>query len=148
MQRVERSVSIDAPPADVFAYLSDLDRLAEWQSGVIGARRTSDGRMGVGATAQVTRQLMGQRLEAPLTVTAYDPPRRLTVGSEVSGIRADATLDVAADGAGSQVSFAMEFRGSMMTAFMEPMIASAAAGDIEASLARLRSRLEGDDPAA
>ncbi|MCV0403381.1 MAG: SRPBCC family protein [Chloroflexi bacterium] len=143
MQRVERRTTIEAPPDEVFAYLADLDRLAEWQSGVTEARRTSDGEMAVGATAHVTRQLMGQRIDAPLTVTAYEPPRHLAVGSEVSGVRADATLDVAPAATGSEVVFAMEIRGSMLTAFMEPMIASAAGGDIEASLERLRSRLEG-----
>jgi hypothetical protein len=34
----------------------------------------------------------------------------------------------------------MEIRGSMMTAFMEPMIAGAAGGDIDESLRRLTER--------
>jgi hypothetical protein len=34
----------------------------------------------------------------------------------------------------------MEIRGSMLTRFMEPMIASAAGGDIEATLDRLKAR--------
>ncbi|MGH2381828.1 MAG: SRPBCC family protein [Candidatus Limnocylindria bacterium] len=148
MQRVERRAVIGAPPAMVFAYLSDLDHLAEWQSGVVSARRTSDGEMGVGATAVVTRQLMGQRLDAPLTVTEHDPPRRLAIGSEVSGVRANATLDLepTEQGEATDLTFAMEIRGSMLTAFMEPMIASAASGDIDASLKRLQARF-GASPA-
>jgi carbon monoxide dehydrogenase subunit G len=142
MQRVERSIRIPAPPAEVFAYVADLDKLAEWQTGVTAARRTSDGEMRVGSTAQVTRQLMGQRIDAPLTVTDYAPPRRLGIGSEVSGVKALATLDLAAadDGRTTDLTFAMEIRGSLLTAFMEPMIASAAGSDIEASLERLRGR--------
>jgi uncharacterized protein YndB with AHSA1/START domain len=142
MKRVERRAVIGAPPAEVFAYLSDLDTLAEWQGGIVSARRTSYGEMGVGATALVARELMGQRMEAPLTVTEYEPPRRLAIGSEVSGVKAHATLDLAPaeDGAATDLQFAMEIRGSMLTAFMEPMIASAAGGDIEASLERLKQR--------
>ena len=142
MQRVERQAVIGASPAEVFAYLSDLDRLAEWQSGVTSTRRTSDGEMRVGATAVVTRELMGQRLEAPLTVTEYDPPRRLAIDSEVSGVKAHATLDLdpAEDGDATNVTFAMEIRGSMLTVFMEPMIAGAAGGDIDASMKRLQAR--------
>ena len=142
MQRVERHAVIGASPDEVFAYLSDLDTLAEWQSGVVSARRTTGGEMRVGATAVVTRQLMGQRLEAPLTVTEYDPPRRLAIGSEVSGVKAHATLDLlpAEGGDATDVTFAMEIRGSMLTAFMEPMIAGAAGGDIDASLKRLQER--------
>lgn len=142
MQRVERSAVIGAPPAEVFAYLSDLDNLAEWQTGVTSARRTTDGEMRVGATALVTRELMGQRMEAPLTVTDYDPPSRLAIGSEVSGVKAHATLDLepTEEGSATNLTFAMEIRGSMLTTFMEPMIASAAGGDLDASLTRLRER--------
>jgi carbon monoxide dehydrogenase subunit G len=142
MQRVERRAVIGAPPAEVFAYLSDLDNLAEWQTGIVSARRTSDGELGLGSTASVARELMGQRMEAPLTVTAYDPPRHLAIGSEVSGVKALATLDLApdAEGTATDLAFAMEIRGSLLTAFMEPMIAAAAGGDIDASLARLQAR--------
>jgi uncharacterized protein YndB with AHSA1/START domain len=146
MQRVERSVRIAAPIDEVFDYIADLDNLAEWQSGVTTARRTSDGELGVGATALVTRELMGQRMEAPLTVTEHEPPRRLAVASEVSGVKATATFDLVPvdDERATTLTFAMEVRGSMLTAFMEPMIASAAGADLEASLERIGARLGRD----
>jgi hypothetical protein len=75
-------------------------------------------------------------------VTDYEAPNRLGIASEVSGVKAAAMLDLAAadDGATTDLAFAMEIRGSGMTSFMEPMIASAAKGDIEASLQRLQAR--------
>jgi carbon monoxide dehydrogenase subunit G len=142
MQRVERSARIPAPPGEVFAYLSDLDNLAEWQSGIVRAERVDAGEMRVGSSARVARELMGQRLEVPLTVSEYEPPHRLGITSEVSGVKAAATLDLAPadEGTATDLRFAMEIRGSLITAFMEPMIASAAKGDIEASLAKLTER--------
>lgn len=141
MQRVEGRARITAPPDDVFAYLADLERVAEWQSGVVSAEQTSEGEMRAGATARVVREVLGQRVEAPLTVTVYEPPRRLVIGSEVSGVKALASLDLApADGGTTDLRFAMEIRGSMMTSFLEPMIASAAERDLEASLERVKRR--------
>lgn len=141
MKRVERSARIGASPEEVFAYLADLDNLAEWQSGVVSARRISGSEMGVGSSVVVVRELMGQRIEAPLTVTEYEPPHRMAIGSEVSGVKALAELDLAPAGAAeTDLRFAMEIRGSGLTSFMEPMIAGAAGGDIDASLERLRSR--------
>ena len=142
MQRVERTARIPAPASEVFAYLSDLANLAEWQSGIVSAERVDDGPMRVGSSARVTRELMGQRMAVPLTVTDYEPPGRLGIASEVSGVKAAAMLEMtpAEDGAATDISFAMEIRGSGMTSFMEPMIASAARGDIEASLQRLTAR--------
>jgi len=151
MQRVERTARIPAPPSEVFAYLADLDNLAEWQSGIVSAERVDRGPMAVGSSARVTRELMGQRLAVPLTVTEYEPPARLGIGSEVSGVRAAAMLELsqADGGAATELSFAMEIRGSGMTSFMEPMIAGAARGDIESSLQRLQARFAsgaGDPP--
>ena len=142
MQRVEGRARLAAPPDEVFAYVSDLENLAEWQGGVTAAHRTSEGPMRTGATAEVTRQMMNQRIVAPLLVTEHDPPRRLGIASKVSGVEADATLDLSPgdDGAATDLSFVMEIRGSGLTSFMEPMIAGAARGDIEASLERLRAR--------
>jgi uncharacterized protein YndB with AHSA1/START domain len=141
MKRVERRARIGAPPEELFAYLADLAHLPEWQSGIVSAEITSPGEIREGSTARVVRELMGQRIEAPLRVTAYDPPRRIVIGSEVSGVRATAELDLAPlDGGTTDLAFAMEIRGSGLTAFMEPMIARAAASDVDASLERVRAR--------
>jgi carbon monoxide dehydrogenase subunit G len=141
MKRVERTARIEAPPDELFAYLADLRNITEWMSGVVDARLTSEGEMGVGTTALVTRELMGQRIEAPITVTEYDSPRRVVIGGEVSGVKASAQLDLTPDGDNATgLSFAMEIRGSLLTAFMEPMIAGAAGGDIDATLERLRAK--------
>ena len=141
MKRIERRARVDAPPEELFAYLSDLANLPEWQSGIVSAEITSGDELGVGTTARVVRDLMGQRIEAPMTVTAYEPPSRLAIRSEVSGVKATAELDLApADGAATDLAFAMEIRGSFITSFMEPMIAGAAGGEIDASIARIQGR--------
>lgn len=141
MKRVERRTTVSAPPAEVFAYLADLRNVADWMTGVVSAEQTSDGEMGVGSTALVVRELMGQRFEAPLTVTEFDPPRHVVIGSEVSGVKANVQLDLAPQGDdATELQFAMEIRGSMLTMFMEPMIANAAGSDIDASLERIKAK--------
>ena len=141
MKRVERTANINAPPSVVFAYRSDLRNVADWMTGVVSADQTSEGEMGLGSTALVIRELMGQRFEAPLTVTEFDPPRRVVIGSEVSGVKASVELELLPDGDdATDLQFAMEIRGSMLTAFMEPMIANAAGSDIDASLERIKAK--------
>ena len=48
-----------------------------------------------------------------------------------------------ADGGATDLGFAMEIRGSFITSFMEPMIAGAAGGEIDASIARIQGRFAG-----
>lgn len=142
MKRIERRARVEAPRDELFAYLADLANLPEWQPGIVTAEITSPGaELGVGTTAKVVRDLMGQRIEAPMTVTAYEPPSRLAIGTEVSGVKATAELDLAAaDDGATDLAFAMEIRGSFITSFMEPMIAGAAGGEIDASIARIQGR--------
>ena len=142
MQRIERTARIETSPDTLFEFIADLEKLPEWQSGVIDARPQGDGVLRKGAVALVTRDLMGQHITAPLTVTELDAPRRLGIASEVSGVKASGVLDLAPteDGTATDLTFAMEIRGSFITSFMEPMIASAAKGEVDASLERLRRR--------
>jgi len=144
--QVDRRARIGASPEVVFAYLANLDHLAEWQAGIVSAELTSGGEVGIGSTARVVRELMGQRLEAPLRITAYGPPHRLSIASEVSGVQASADFELAPldDGWATDLRFAMEIRAGGMMRFMEPMIAGAAGGDIETSLARLQERFAPD----
>ena len=141
MKRVERTATIAASPADLFAYLADLDNLDEWMAGIVKAEVTSGGELGVGSTARVVRALGGQQVEAPLIVAEFDPPRHFVITTEVSGVNVAASLDLspASDNA-TNLQFAMEIRGSMLTRFMEPMLAGAAGGEIDATLERLRAR--------
>jgi uncharacterized protein YndB with AHSA1/START domain len=141
MKRVEREARIAAPPDALFAYLANLDNLPEWMAGILSAEVTSAGELGAGSTARVVRALGGQQVDADLTVAEYDPPRRIVITSEVSAVNVAASLDLApaAEGA-TDLRFAMEIRGSMLTRFMEPMIAGAAGGEIDATLERLRAR--------
>jgi carbon monoxide dehydrogenase subunit G len=142
MQRVERRATIPAAPDEVFAFLADLEQLPAWQTGVVEARRTSAGPVEVGATATVVRELMGQRIRAALTVTEYEPPRRMVVESKVSGVGVAIAIDLAAVDAGTDVAVTAEIRGSGLTSFMEPMIASAAGSDLATSLERLADALQ------
>jgi uncharacterized membrane protein len=143
VKRVERSITIAAPAERVFEFASSLDDLPRWQSGIVSARQTSAGPVAVGATALIVRELIGQRVEVPLTVTAYRPPQLLQLHTEVSGVAADAKIAVEeTDTTTSRVTFAMEISGSGFTSFMEPMVASAADGDIGTSLERLKQQLE------
>jgi uncharacterized protein YndB with AHSA1/START domain len=141
MKRAERTATVGAPPAELFAYLADLDNLDEWMAGLVSAEVTSPGELGAGSTARVVRALGSQQVAALLTVAEYEPPRRLVITSEVSGVGVAASLDLEpAAGEATDLRFAMEIRGSMLTRFMEPMIAGAAGGEIDVTLERIRSR--------
>lgn len=139
MRKVSATAQIPAPPQQVFDYLADPANLPQWQTGIVSADTTTPGPMGVGSTAHVVRELMGQRLAVDLTVTGYEPGRHLALGSAMSGIGVDATLDLQPSGDGTRITFGMAIKAqNMFMAPMEGIVAGAAERDLADSLDRLR----------
>jgi uncharacterized protein YndB with AHSA1/START domain len=67
---------IRRPVADVFAYSTDPDRLATWQTNTISAVREDDGPLGLGSRLrEVHRAPGGKQLESVVEVCEYEPDR-------------------------------------------------------------------------
>ena len=79
MASFEVTVEVARPPADVFAYLTDVSTLPEWQATASNAE--IDGAVRLGARIRERRHFLGRDLRTELEVTAYDPPRRFDVHS-------------------------------------------------------------------
>jgi hypothetical protein len=143
MRKVEASQTILASPDAVFAFVADLANLPRWQSGVVSAEQTSPDPVGIGSTAHVVRELLGQRLAVDLTVTDYQPGRRLALASAASGMGVSAALELEPATAGTLIRFAMEIRAqNLFMAPLEGAVAGAAASDVDTSLAQLKAALE------
>jgi uncharacterized protein YndB with AHSA1/START domain len=70
------SVEIPAPAALVFGVVSSPERLPEWNTSVVDARRLdASAPVGLGSRAVVRGRLLRQTLESETEVVAFDPPR-------------------------------------------------------------------------
>jgi uncharacterized membrane protein len=67
-------VRIDRPVADVFAYLTDVRNVPEWQESAVSAEWVDEGRR-----FRERRHFMGRTAELELEVTALEPERRFDV---------------------------------------------------------------------
>jgi uncharacterized protein YndB with AHSA1/START domain len=144
MRTVTATAHVDAPPEAVFALLADLEKLPLWQTGIVSAELTTPPPVGTGARAHVVRELMGQRLAVDLELTDYQPGRRLELESAASGIGVAAVLDLAPDGDGTRLTFAMRIRAeNLFMAPLEGMVAGAAEQDIADSVERVRGHFQG-----
>jgi uncharacterized membrane protein len=78
MIRLEHEVEIARPVSEVFAYVTDMARLPEWQATAISGRLESE-RMEKGARIVEVRKLLGRQLESAMDVTEYEPERQFAV---------------------------------------------------------------------
>jgi uncharacterized protein YndB with AHSA1/START domain len=139
VRTAERSAELPRPAAEVFAFLADLQNLPRWQSGVLRAELTTPGPIRVGSRAVVERRMFGQQIVADLVVTSYEPPNRVVLSTEASGVSVEASVAVhELDERRCRVTFGMVLdTTSFFMKAVEPMVAEAAETDIEASLKRL-----------
>ncbi len=142
MRRVQRTARIEASPAEVYAFLSEPANLPRWQAGIVSAERTSPSPTVNGSTARVVLELMGQRVAADIKVREADAHRRLVLATSVSGIAIVATIELAAQDGGTEVTLSSEVRAENI--FMKPiegMVTDAAERDLDASLVRLQAAI-------
>jgi hypothetical protein len=93
MPKFELTLDIGRPSADVFAYLTDVGTLAEWQSTVVAA--STDGPVRLGTRIRERRRFLGREVQTELEVPRYEPPDRLDAKARVGqcGWRSGAPRD-------------------------------------------------------
>jgi uncharacterized protein YndB with AHSA1/START domain len=114
MGTVSLAITIDRPRDEVFAFVGDLTHDPQWFRGVRASRVVSEVTSGVGTEYEQVTRLFGVPFTARVVVTAYDPPRSMTLRSrwsatpfeavyrldEVAGGGTRYTLDATVSGAG------------------------------------------------
>ena len=61
MIEFQHTVEINSSPAEVFAVLSDVERVTEWQKSVVDSRKTTSGPVRAGTEYQQTWKVIGTR---------------------------------------------------------------------------------------
>jgi uncharacterized protein YndB with AHSA1/START domain len=77
--RFELTVEIARPPEDVFAYLTDVSNLPEWQRSAVCVE--TEGPVREGSRLRERRTFLGRTVTTELEVTVYDPPRHFDVNA-------------------------------------------------------------------
>ena len=82
--KVEQSVIINLPTEEIFAYVSNLENLADWSGVVISARKVSSEEMLVGTRVRCTIRILGRWFDTSYEIVECVPDRYLTVKSITS----------------------------------------------------------------
>ena len=147
--RCESSVAVAAPPADVFPWLVDADKVPRWQSGVQRYEPADAGPLGVGSRIHEDLLVSGYSLNLELEVDRLEPPHRADLRFEGSGFRAVNEYTVVEAPGGARVTWAI---GGDATSFkarlIVPMVQSKLQEKLDGDLARLRDLLAGTPAAA
>jgi carbon monoxide dehydrogenase subunit G len=119
--KLQRSVETTAPPATVFAYLSDFTNTNEWDPGTVNTVLAS-GDGGVGTTYHNTSKFMGRETELTYEVVTHQPNAVFALRGENSSVIAHDTMDIAALGSGSKVTYTADFEFKGLGKLVAPLL--------------------------
>jgi uncharacterized membrane protein len=142
MIKVESSVVIDKPLAEVYAYVAGGEHSTEWQGSVISVVNEGPPNT-VGSRFVETRKFMGQDMKTTLEIVAVEPNAKW-VSKVVKGpVPYEVTVTFEASGSGTKMTTKVEGEPTGFFKIAEGMVA----GQLEKSLAedgqRLKKLLEG-----
>jgi uncharacterized protein YndB with AHSA1/START domain len=142
MASFTHSVAIPRPPAEVFPWLLEADRVPQWTSNL--ERYEPEGAVGPGSKIRQRLEVSGQTVDVAMEVVRYEPPREAQTRFSTNGVDIEATYRLAPDGAGTRLTQSLEAKARSLAARLivpavQPRLERKLIGDLE----RLQSLLSG-----
>jgi uncharacterized protein YndB with AHSA1/START domain len=145
MAPIVSSIEIAHPPEQVFSYVTDPSRLAEWQESVVSARVEGGGPPAVGSKAITTRRIGRRERTMTMEMTNISPPRSWAVRGIDGPVRGivSGTVEPLDEGARSRVTIELDFEGHGLGKLLVPLVVRPQAQkEMPRNLRNLKERLE------
>jgi len=141
---MERSIIINRPVEEVFAFAMDSSRWAQWNEELIRVEQSSGGPVGVGTTYRGIADFMG-RMEWRAKITKYEPEKMVSQQMSVGPVQVEGSWLFEPVEEGTR--FTMRTRGETggLSAMLGPLIEGALKRRVEANLAKLKAMIEEED---
>lgn len=142
MPEAQRSILIQRPIDDVFAFVADGANATRWRSGVVDVQHI--GGKGVGETwRQGVKGPGGRRVAADYEITEWDPPRGLAFRATAGPVRPTGSYRLAAEDGGTRLTCALRAELSGWKRFVMGGTVQSTMDAEMAALDRLKAVLEG-----
>lgn len=141
--KVVQNVVIDLPAGEIFAYVAELENLADWSGTVIAVRKTPSGTMHVGTTVLITIRFLGRWVQSTYEVVECEPGHHITLKS-IAGIApcVFSFLFEPLEAGRTRLSFEAVIQKGAYLGLAEQTMASATRRQIEHDLQTLKEILE------
>jgi uncharacterized protein YndB with AHSA1/START domain len=147
MSPIVLTIEIARPPDEVFSYVTDPSRFAEWQEDAVRGRREGGGSPGLGSRFTTTRRIGRAERTTTSEITESNPPRSWAAHGVDGPIRPRMHVTVAplGEGARSRVTIEVAFEGHGIGKLLVPLVRWLGRKDRPANCRNLKERLENRD---
>jgi Polyketide cyclase / dehydrase and lipid transport len=142
MATVDHTFTVQAPPAVVFAYLTDREKATVWQGSLLEAHFSPDAPVHTGTEIHEVRKLLGRKIDSIVEVTEFEQDRvfagRVRSGPVPWEFRY--TFE-SADGS-TRVDFHMEGEPGGFFRLAEPLVVRTVEKQLESDFSTLKALVE------
>jgi carbon monoxide dehydrogenase subunit G len=142
MTTITQSVTVDRPVEEVWDFIGDFENTTRWSRGVLEARQTSDGPLGVGSTLQTVVKAFGRRRTADYLVTEYQPNHAFAFEVTSGPMTSRARYSVQPAGAGTRLTASGEAEASGLYKLLAPVLVRTLERHSQDDLANVKRILE------
>jgi uncharacterized membrane protein len=137
------TIEINRPAEEVFGYLDQLDRHAEWQTSLVSVKIETEGPTRVGTRVLERRNVPGGLRDIPYEVTEYEPPRKSAFRGTAGPVRPVGTVTVdPLSESSSRVSIQLDLEGHGIGKLFAVFARRQAAKQVPQDQQRLKQVLE------
>jgi uncharacterized protein YndB with AHSA1/START domain len=134
MAAFSKTVAIPRPPAEVFPWLLEQDKVPQWTSRLEAYEVR--GAIGAGSRIRQVLTVKGQKLDVELEITRHEPPHAAESRFSLQGIDVTTTYRLAPSGSGTELTQELEgkasgFKGRMLLPVVQRPLEEKIAGDLE-----------------
>ena len=147
--RIEQSIVIDRPRAEVFAYLADRRHDPVWMGSVVESEwLDGEASPSVGRRGRMALKVFGRRTETVDEVSEFVPGERIAHRTVQGTFRLNTACLTAAEGTGTRATVVAEgesFVEGRLGRFADPLIAGVMRRSFKTDLRRLKRILESEN---
>jgi carbon monoxide dehydrogenase subunit G len=138
------TVEVSRPPAEVFPWLLDEDKVPVWTSHLRSYEHRGDGALRAGSRVRQVLDVAGRTFDLELEITRYEPPTGAETRFSAQGIDVTSVYRLEPTGAGTRVTQTLEAKPTSLTARMlVPVVQPRLEQKLTEDLERLRHNLSG-----
>jgi uncharacterized protein YndB with AHSA1/START domain len=139
------TVTIDRPPAEVFAFLARFENVPRWNYAISETRMITLGPVDVGSRYLQIRTAPTQS-EETFEVTEFQPNERLSIRGTLASFPAELTYVLDPEGNATKITNAVNLHPSGLLSVVAPLTTSRVKSAVAANLETLKQILEHGRP--
>lgn len=125
MTRITEQIETPSAPEAAFAFIADFANAMQWDPGTVTSERIDDGPVGVGARYRLGVRLGGRVAPMEYRISAFEPPHRVVLVGEGSGVSAVDEIRFEPTGTGTRIDYTADIQLGGVLRLIQPFLGRA-----------------------